>query len=299
MTKSLNHHFPCPASFRLDGGAMYGIIPKPLWQKHSPPDELNRIELALRLWLIESDDRLVLIDTGVGDYHGEQFEERFAVKNQHESVSPALIESLATLGKTPDQITDLVISHLHFDHAGGMAKLEDDKLVPTFPKARLHLHKDHYAYALNPTQRDIGSFHQQIFTPIIETYKSEGLVVFHSGSAGELIHFAKENQTLRFRCSHGHTPWLMHPYTDEYIYLADLIPTTHHVPIPWVMGYDIAPGQTTIDKQAMLEFVAANQLTVIFEHDIDFWGATIEACPKRGYKIAQAYSALPSSSRVK
>lgn len=260
-----------PALFKLDGGAMYGIIPKPLWNKVHPADELNRVELALRLWLIQTEDRVIVVDTGIGDYHDEKFNNNFDVRSE----ANPLEQALQKIGLSCDAVTDLVISHLHFDHVGGIG-LQDDsgKWSPVFPNARLHIHQDHYKYAHKATDRDRGSFHTQNFDPIIEIYREAGKLYFYEGREGKLFDL-NEKEALRFKCSFGHTPWLMHPYTSEYIYMADLIPTARHIHVPWVMGYDISPGVTTEDKKEFLTFIKENELKAIFEHDPDCWGATI------------------------
>lgn len=176
MNPQPKHFLLQPARFRLDGGAMYGIIPRPLWQKVSPPDEQNRIDLALRLWLIQDGDRLVLTDTGIGDPPDDKFRKRFDVRGPENPLE----NSLHQLGFTPEDITDLVISHLHFDHVGGLGK----GTSPIFTNARLHLHKQHFDYAHNPTQRDAGSFHTQVFDPVIKWYEEKNQLVWHSGEQG-------------------------------------------------------------------------------------------------------------------
>ncbi len=263
-----NREYFClePAYFRLDGGAMYGIIPKPLWNKVHPSDELNRIDLALRLLVIKDQDRVILIDTGIGDYNGDKFNSRFDVRTEN---SP-LEKSLAKINLTTDDITDLILSHLHFDHIGGIAQMEDSKLVPIFKNARCHIHKQHYDYALSPSLRDAGSFHTHNFGPILDWYVEQGKMVWHTGEEGTIFN---DGNKLSFKCSHGHTPFLMHPYDDNFIYLADLIPTSNHIHIPWVMGYDINPGVTTTDKVTFLEFIEENNLTIIYEHDPIYWGS--------------------------
>lgn len=270
-----------PQSFKLDGGAMFGIIPKPLWNKVHPADEENRILLALRLQLLKKDDRIILIDTGVGNYHGDKFDHRFAVTNTH----TPLLESLKQIGLTPDDITDLVISHLHFDHTGGIVeKVEGmDSLQCVFKKATLHLHKKHYEYAQNPTERDAGSFHQHIFNPAIKWYEENKKIHWLDGDEGEIL------PGLNYLISHGHTPYLVHAYDDKTIYLADLIPTSNHVHIPWVMGYDISPGVTTADKRRVLKFIAEKKLIAIFEHDPEYYGAKIELNNKQDFVCQELF----------
>lgn len=254
-----------PARFKLDGGAMFGIIPKPLWNKVHPADEQNRIELALRLVLIREGKRNILIDTGIGDYHGEKFDQRFGITNSDSPLENALKE----IGMNANDITDLVISHLHFDHVGGIAKLVDGKLAPTLPNATVHLHKDHFEYSKHPTERDTGSFQIEYFLPILEWYQSQNKVHFLSGTEGEIL------PGLKFKCSMGHTPYLMHAYDENLIYMADLVPTSNHVHIPWVMGYDISPGVTTTDKNEFYKFIEQQKLTMIFEHDPIYLGCDL------------------------
>lgn len=277
-----------PARFKLDGGAMFGIIPKPLWHKVHPADDLNRIELALRLVLIQTGTRNILIDTGIGDYHGSKFDERFAVTN---SSSP-LEKALASLQLKTGDITDLVISHLHFDHVGGIGKMVDGKMEPVLKKATVHLHKKHYEYSHHPTDRDTGSFHVADFEPVIKWYDDHKQIHWLDGMEGEIL------PGLSYKCSMGHTPYLVHAYDEKFIYMADLIPTSNHVSIPWVMGYDIAPGVTTEDKKSFLDFILKNNLTMIFEHDPQYFGAKATINDKGDYSCgekfphqnAQAYS---------
>jgi len=257
-----------PAVFKLDGGAMFGIIPKPLWQKAIPSDELNRIQLSLRVMLIQTKNRNILLDTGIGDYHGERFDQRFGV----EGVKNPLIQLLKeNLNLTPLDITDLIISHLHFDHVGGLGTDEPHHLL--FPKATLHVHRNHYKYALNPTARDSGSFHTQYFKELLSEAEEKNKVNWIEGNEGVIL--KDEADEIHFKCSFGHTPYLMHAWDENFIYMADLVPTAHHIPIPWVMGYDIAPGQTTKDKEEFYKFIAETNKTMVFEHDIKTWGAKI------------------------
>ncbi len=258
-----------PAVFKLDGGAMFGIIPKPLWSKAIPADELNRIQLSLRVMLIQTQNKNILVDTGVGDYHGDKFDSRFGVQGIKNPLAELLKDKY---GLNPEDITDLIITHLHFDHVGGLGHEEGNHQI-VFPKATLHIHRDHYEYSLHPTVRDAGSFHTQFFKPLIDAADKNGKVHWVSGKEGEILRDGED--IIRFRTSDGHTPHLLHPYDEKFIYMADLVPTSHHIPLPWVMGYDIAPGQTTLDKKEFYDFIVKNNLTMVFEHDMEFWGAKI------------------------
>lgn len=265
---------------------MFGIIPKPLWSKAIPADDQNRILMSLRVMLIQTEHRNILVDTGIGDYHGDKFDDRFGVKGERNP----LIENLRkNFGLAPEDITDLIVTHLHFDHVGGLGSGDAGAQALIFPKATLHVHRKHYAYALNPTARDTGSFHSQYFKPLIEAADKQGRVHWVEGEEGEVLRDGGD--VIRFRCSHGHTPWLLHPYDENFIYMADLVPTSHHVSIPWVMGYDIAPGRTTEDKRAFYEFILKNDLTLVFEHDLNFWGAKIRANRKGDFEVAERFTA--------
>lgn len=260
---------------------MFGIIPRPLWSKAIPPDDLNRIQLSLRVILIQTSNRNILIDTGIGDYHGQKFDDRFGVIGEKHPLITLLKKNHAL---EPDAITDLIVTHLHFDHVGGLGGNKGEHTV-LFPNATLHLHRQHYDYALNPTLRDTGSFHSQYFKPLIEKAQKEGKVHWIKGEEGEVLEDGVDK--IYFRCSHGHTPYLLHPYDEKFIYMADLVPTSHHVPVPWVMGYDIAPGRTTRDKIECYEFILKKNLTMIFEHDMNFWGAKIEKKATDEYKVVR------------
>lgn len=272
-----------PAVFKLDGGAMFGIIPKPLWSKAIAADDQNRIELSLRVMLIQTSKRNILIDTGIGDYHGDKFDDRFGVKGPK---SPLLEALKRDFGLSASDITDLIVSHLHFDHVGGLGETVDEHAL-IFKNATLHIHKKHYEYAKRPTVRDAGSFHSQYFKPLIEAADARGLVKWHDGEEGQLL--SDPGEELYFKCSHGHTPHLMHAYDDRFIYMADLVPTSHHVPLPWVMGYDISPGVTTEDKARFYAFIAQKNLTMIFEHDPLIWGAKLALKDNGDFAISEKF----------
>ncbi len=282
-----NYYILHPAVFKLDGGAMFGIIPKPLWSKAIPADELNRIQLSLRVMLIKTSKRNILIDTGIGDYHGDKFDNRFGVVGEKNPLIKLLKEQHELF---PEDITDLIVTHLHFDHVGGLGQ---DATSPEalFPNATLHIHREHYEYALNPTPRDTGSFHSQYFKPLVEAADKAGKVHWVSGKEGVILEDGEDK--LFFKCSFGHTPHLLHPYDEKFIYMADLVPTSHHIPLPWVMGYDINPGQTTADKIEFFKFILKENLTLIFEHDMNFWGGKITS-KGSDYEKAELFSTKSS-----
>ncbi len=270
-----------PAKFRLDGGAMFGIIPKPLWEKVAPPDSQNRIDMSLRVMLIQTEKKNVLIDTGIGDYHGEKWDDRFDVRSEK---SPLLAVLKNEFHLNPEDITDLIVSHLHFDHVGGLGQGAQGSHSPLFPHATLHLHQQHYEYALKPTERDSGSFQKEFFLPLLNWYENSKQIHWLTGDEGIIL------DDLHFKVSHGHTPYLLHAYDDKFIYMADLVPMSCHIRIPWVMGYDIAPGISVQDKRRMYDFILKHDLTMVFEHDPNFWGAKIEI-EKNDFKPKELYKA--------
>jgi glyoxylase-like metal-dependent hydrolase (beta-lactamase superfamily II) len=281
MTKYFILH---PAVFKLDGGAMFGIIPKPLWSKLIPADELNRIQLSLRVMLIQTKNRNILIDTGIGDYHGEKFDHRFGIIGQKGPLENLLKKNF---NLASEDITDLILSHLHFDHVGGLGHTGQEH-VSVFPNATLHIHRQHYNYSLNPTLRDAGSFHSSYFKPIIEKANNDGKINWLNGEEGVIL--SDNGEEIKFKCSHGHTPWLVHAYDKHFIYMADLVPTSAHISVPWVMGYDISPGLTTVNKLEFYQFIAENKLTMIFEHDMNYWGAKIKRKSETEFEAAELFT---------
>ena len=267
-----------PSEFKLDGGAMFGIIPKPLWEKKIHSDETNRINMALRVLVIKTQEKIILIDSGIGDYHPEKFQDRH---NINASKSPLVATLEKNLNITAEQITDIIPSHLHFDHVGGFSQKIGNEIKPVFPNATLHLHRQHYEYSLNPKLRDAGSFQKHYFEPMIEEYKNKSLINWLSKDSGVIL---KDNDyELNYRCSHGHTPFQVHPYDNDLIFMGDLTPTHAHISPVWVMGYDMQPGVSSDERIEFYDFVQKNQLTMIYDHDIEYWGSKVEKSEK-GYK---------------
>ena len=266
-----------PAKFKLDGGAMFGIIPRPLWQKKITPDELNRIDMSLRIAYIETPHKKILIDTGIGDYHPEKFKKQFDIRGNLFPIQEILKKDF---GVEPNEITDIILSHLHFDHAGGLGQGEDG-LEVIFKNAILHLHKKHYEYALKPTLRDSGSFQKHYFEKVLNYYIEKKQIHFIEELEGIILEDGP--QQIRFKVSFGHTPYMLHPIFDNYIYMADLVPMSHHVNIPWVMGYDIEPGVTTIYKEKFYKKIMQENLKMVFEHDDNIIGGKIEINEKNRF----------------
>jgi len=275
MTKYAMIH---PATFKLDGGAMFGIIPRPLWSKVMPPDEQNRILMSLRVMLTQTQNKNILVDSGIGDYHGKKFDERFAVVGEKNP----LVAHLKKIQLSEKDITDIILTHLHFDHVGGLGQLSNGQFLPVFPNAKIHLHKKHYEYAQNPTDRDSGSFEHQYFNPLIQWYQERQQIHWLDGEEGIVL--SDEDEEFKYLTSHGHTPYQIHPYSRDYMYMADILPTSNHFKIPWVMGYDISPGQSTKDKKKIYEFLIKNKIKCVFEHDPLYWGGEVELDAQGQYK---------------
>jgi glyoxylase-like metal-dependent hydrolase (beta-lactamase superfamily II) len=263
MTKVLYHSI-YPTPIKLDGGAMFGIIPKPLWEKKIIPDQKNRIKMSCRSFYIAVDDRHILIDLGVGDYHGAKFDHMYELA--HQSVENAL-QGLANIGT--NDITDIILTHLHFDHAGGLGTKSGDN--PMFPNATLHLHRSHYEYSKNPTPRDSGSFQQKFIQNQVSYYEKKGQIHWLESNDKKILETTSGHQ-LKFLESFGHTPYQILPYDNKMIYLGDLVPTSHHLPIAWSIGYDMQPGVTALEKKKIYDFILKNKLAIIFDHDLDTWG---------------------------
>lgn len=243
--------------FKLDGGAMFGVVPKSIWNKTNPADEHNLCTWAMRCLLAESGNRLILIDTGIGDKQDSRF---FSYYHLHGSDS--LKDSLARYGFTEDDVTDVVLTHLHFDHCGGsiIRNAKTGKLEPRFKNAKYHCHEKHWNWAINPNAREKASFLKDNILPIQES--------------GQLTFLNTENPILpqfEWIDVYGHTEAMILPVlpykNTKLLYLADLIPSAGHLPISYVMGYDVRPLQTLNEKTELLNTALKNQWVLFFEHD--------------------------------
>jgi len=264
--------------FALDGGAMFGVVPRPLWEKTNPPDERNRITLAARALLLIGDGRRILVDTGNGD----KFDEKFGSMYRMESGRSILAASLARYQLTPADITDVILTHLHFDHAGGATSREGEHIVPTFPNAAYYVQRQHWEAALHPTERDRASFIPHDFMPLHE--------------AGVLRLVEGETEILpgiRARIVNGHTSALQCPLISDgrttLLYCADLIPLSSHMHLPWIMAYDLRPLVTLEEKRTILDVAAREHWIMFFEHDPAVKAGVVELAEK-GYALGASPS---------
>ncbi len=260
--------------FGLDGGAMFGIVPKPLWERRLEPDDRNRIPMNMRCLLIEAPDRLILVDTGLGDKYDDRFEDIFAVDTAYAE----LHRSLDRHGFSAADVTDVILTHLHFDHCGGTTTREGDELVLNFPEAVHHVQQRHWDWAQHSNVRERNSFLSENLDPL--------------GASGRLHLLHGETEIapgIEVFTVEGHTEAMqLVRITDEHrtlVYAADLIPTHAHIPMAWNMAYDVRPLRTIEEKEDLLERALLNGWHLFLEHDPDIEVVSL----KRGDKgIAMA-----------
>lgn len=245
--------------FKLDGGAMFGIVPRTLWQRVNPPDDKNLCTWAARLLLIETDDRKILIDTGMGDKQDAKFRSHFEPHGEE-----TMLGELKKQMIDPEEITDVFLTHLHFDHVGGAVKYDaNGKLVPTFPNATYWSNERQWRHALHPNMKEKASFLQENFVPL----EKLGRLQFIDCQRDKLNWLPG----IDIRFAHGHTDSLMalEIQVDDrkVIYPADLLPASYFISIPWVMAYDIRPLVSMEEKTALLDEVLTENSLLFFEHD--------------------------------
>jgi len=242
--------------FKLDGGAMFGVVPKSIWNNINPADENNLCSWALRCLLIEDGNRLTLIDNGIGDKQNEKFFSHYYLHGDD-----SLDKSLAAHGFSKDDITDVILTHLHFDHCGGSIIREGEKLLPAFKHAVYWSNARHWKWATEPNDREKASFLKENILPI----KESGQLKFIE-SEGQ--HFPEH---IVIRQVFGHTEAMMLPQISykgkTILYMADLLPSAGHIPIPYIMGYDMFPLTTLNEKKSFLMEALQNDYILFFEHD--------------------------------
>jgi glyoxylase-like metal-dependent hydrolase (beta-lactamase superfamily II) len=282
--------------FKLDGGAMFGVVPKSMWNKLNPADENNMCSWALRCLLIEDEGKLILIDDGMGDKQDAKFFGHYYLHGDD-----TLDKSLAQYGFIKDDITDVFLTHLHFDHCGGSIVREGEKLVPAFKNATFWSNKQHWEWAIKPNDREKASFLKENILPIQESGQLKFLNVSRESSdvnsgAGEssslTTHDSRLTTHLSFYTVNGHTDAMMLPKINykgkTIVYMADLLPSAAHIPLPYVMAYDMFPLTTLHEKKLFITEAQQNDYVLFFEHD-----PLIECCnlqmTEKGIRVNETF----------
>lgn len=264
--------------FKLDGGAMFGVVPKTIWQKTNPADEKNLCSWAMRCLLIEDGDQLILIDNGLGDKQDARFFSHYYLHGDD-----SLIKSIRAAGFSEDDITDMFLTHLHFDHCGGGVRYEQEKLALTFKNARYWSNEDHWNWATHPNAREKASFLSENIVPM----KESGHLSFIN--PGDPSPFS----SLDILYVSGHTDKMMIPsirIRDKVVcYMADLLPSVGHIPLPYIMGYDTRPLITLEEKGKFLEEAATQGYILFFEHDPEHECCTVRHTEK-GVRLDRVFS---------
>jgi len=269
-------------SFGLDGGAMFGIIPKPLWQKTNLADDVNRVRLATRNLLLESDSKKILIDTGMGDKWDDKSKNIYAVDEKL-----SMDSALSGKGLKSDEITDVILTHLHFDHTGGSTIKVNGKLQPAFPNAKYYVQKQNFEWAINPSDRDKGSYIKENFQPLME----EGVLNLINGNK----HFDDE---IEFFVINGHTfGQQMVKISDgknTFVFCSDLIPFYSHIPLHYIMGYDLQPLVTLQEKKKYLKIAVEENWKLFFGHDPEIAFATVKKFGE-GYLVDEKFRSFETA----
>jgi glyoxylase-like metal-dependent hydrolase (beta-lactamase superfamily II) len=282
--------------FKLDGGAMFGVVPKSIWNKLNPADEINMCSWALRCLLIEDEGKLILIDNGMGDKQDAKFFGHYYLHGDD-----TLDGSLARHGFTKDDITDVFLTHLHFDHCGGSIVREGDKLIPAFKNATYWSNEHHWKWATEPNAREKASFLKENILPIQESgqlkflnlsSESSGLSGSAATNAYLKTHNTKIISNLSFYSVSGHTDAMMLPKINyngrTVVFMADLLPSAAHIPLPYVMAYDMFPLTTLNEKKSFLTEAQQNDYVLFFEHDPSIECCTLQMTEK-GIKVKDTF----------
>ena len=264
--------------FKLDGGAMFGVVPKAIWQKTNPADANNLCTWAMRCLLIEDGNKLILVDTGIGNKQDEKFFSHYYLHGDD-----SMQKSLGSLGFSLADITDVFLTHLHFDHVGGAVVRNEDKLSPAFKNATYWSNKKHWQWAVEPNAREKASFLKENILPIYES----GQLKFIDEI--ENIEWQKD---INIGFAYGHTDAMMLPKINykgkTLVYMADLLPSVGHLPLPYVMAYDMFPLKTLTEKQAFLEEAVDQGYILYLEHDPVNECCTLQRTEK-GIRVAETF----------
>jgi glyoxylase-like metal-dependent hydrolase (beta-lactamase superfamily II) len=258
----------CPlptGEFGLDGGAMFGTVPRVLWEKSNPPDAQNRILMEARGLLLKAKDRKIVIDCGNGgdfvDKYGEKLGSKFQEMYNIDPAGPSLLKSMAAFGVKPEDVTDVILTHLHFDHCGGGTTVKDGKLVPTFPNAQYYVQRANLETAQTPNLRERASYYPANFEPLL----AAGVLKLLDGPVENLL------PGISVAVSNGHTQGQQYVKITSggqtLVYCGDVIPTSSHVRLAWVMGYDLEPLKLIEEKRKILDQAARENWYLYFEHD--------------------------------
>lgn len=270
-------------NFKLDGGAMFGVVPKQLWSRTNPADSQNLCTWAMRSLLVEVEDRLVLIDCGIGNKQSEKFFSHYHLHGAH-----SLDTSLAQVGFSREDITDVFLTHLHFDHVGGaVIRRPDGQFVPAFPNATFWSNDAHWDWAMNPNAREKASFLHDNLQPLRDSGQLHMVE-----RTGRITHNAMGIEGWDIFFADGHTesqmiPLLRHDQGKTTAFMADLLPSTGHIPLAYVMGYDTRPLLTLEEKKLFLETAATEEWTLFLEHDAVNAACTVH-CTEKGVRLHQA-----------
>ena len=257
-------------NLKLDGGAMFGVVPKVMWSKVYPADENNLCNWSMRCLLIKDENRIILIDNGIGNKQDEKWLRHYYLNGED-----TLEKSLKNIGVTPEDITDVIITHMHFDHCGGSVKWNDDKTgyELSFPNATYWTSRKQYELAVNPNRREKASFLKENIQPVEESGKLKLI-----DKEGEYI------PNITFKMYYGHTDGQLIPHiftgNKTVVFMADLLPSTAHIPMPWIMAYDTRPLQTLKDKERFYSEAIKNNYVLFFEHDLHNEACTLKDTEK-------------------
>ena len=250
----LEFHIISAGSVFLDGGAMFGVIPKPMWEKKCPADSRNRIELAMNCLLIQGADQRILVETGAGDKLSPKLREIYGLQDSN------LLARLRDYGLSPEDIDIVIDTHLHFDHCGGNTRVMNDQVVATFPNARYIVQKGEYEHALRPTERDRASYFESNYAPVAQSGQLQ-LIEGRQEIVPGIEVVPVPGHTANMQCvklaAGGKTAF----------FLADLVPTTAHLPLPWIMGYDLYPMTTLENRKKWLPQIVRDEWLALFAHD--------------------------------